>query len=40
MKIAEHLKTGTNPDKRAAALKLNRLAAIATTLASTIKARR
>jgi hypothetical protein len=37
--VAEHLKSGKRPDVTAAAAKLNRIAAIATTLAFTIKAR-
>ena len=31
--VVEHLKAGTKPDRRAAVLKLERLAAVATTLA-------
>jgi hypothetical protein len=38
--IVDHLKAGTKPDRRAAALKLDRLAAVATTLAFTIKSTR
>lgn len=37
--VAAHIKAGSPPDKRAAALKLDRIAAIATTLSSTIRAR-
>jgi hypothetical protein len=38
--VVEHLKAGTKPDRRAAVLKLERLAAVATTLAFTIKSTR
>lgn len=38
--VAEHLRAGTPPDRRAAVLKLDRIAAIATTLSSTIRAKR
>jgi hypothetical protein len=38
--VVEHLKAGTRPDRRAAVLKLERLAAVATTLAFTIKSTR
>jgi hypothetical protein len=38
--VVDHLKAGTKPDRRAAALKLDRLAAVATTLAFTIKSTR
>ena len=38
--VVDHLKAGTKPDRRAAVLKLDRLAAVATTLAFTIKSTR
>jgi hypothetical protein len=38
--IVEHLKAGTKLDRRAAVVKLDSLAAVATTLAFTIKATR
>jgi hypothetical protein len=38
--VVEHLKSGRQPDRRVAALKLDRVAAIATTLSSTIKVKR
>lgn len=38
--IAEHLKSAAKPDKSAAVAKLGRIAALASTLAFTIEARR
>ena len=38
--VAEHLKTGTPADTRKAAAKLERIAALASTLALTVKAAR
>jgi hypothetical protein len=38
--VVDHLRAGTKPDRRAAVLKLDRLAAVATTLAFTIKSTR
>ena len=38
--VVDHLKAGTKPDRRSAVLKLDRLAAVATTLAFTIKSTR
>lgn len=38
--VIVHLKAGTKPDRRAAVVKLDRLAAVATTLAFTIKSAR
>lgn len=35
--VSEHLKSGTNSDRKAAATKLNRIASIAATLAFTVK---
>lgn len=37
--VAEHLKSGTNSDRKAAATKLNRIASIAATLAFTVKSK-
>lgn len=37
--IAEHLKSGTKPERRMATVKLRRIAAIATTLGFTIQPR-
>jgi hypothetical protein len=38
--VVNHLNAGTKPDRRAAVLKLGRMAAVATTLAFTIKSTR
>jgi hypothetical protein len=38
--VAEHMKTGTTPDTRKAVTKLERIAALAATMALTLKAGR